>query len=141
MPTYGLIWLIAVIAFIILEAVTYQMVSVWFVIGSIVALIVSLFDVGFGIQMTVFLAVSIALLVFLRRISLKLLKTQNLKTNAEGLIGKSILITEDVNNTLCTGRGKIEGLVWTVRSEDNVEIAAGTVARIKRKEGVKLYVA
>ena len=91
--------------------------------------------------MTVFLAVSIALLVFLRRISLKLLKTQNLKTNAEGLIGKSILITEDVNNTLCTGRGKIEGLVWTVRSEDNVEIAAGTVARIKRIEGVKLYVA
>ena len=90
--------------------------------------------------MVVFVAVSVLLLVCFRPMSIKLLKKQNFKSNADSLIGKDVLITEDVNNMECTGKGKIGGMEWTVRSSSGKEIKSGTAARITKIEGVKLLV-
>ena len=135
-----LLWLAGIVAFIILEAVTYQLISIWFVIGAIGGLIAAICGTDFYVQMTVFLAVSILLLVLLRPFSMKLIKKQDFKSNADSLIGKNILITQEVNNISGTGQGKVKGMVWTVRSETDETIAAGELAEIKRIEGVKLIV-
>ncbi len=140
MPIAGIIWLVAVVTFIILEASTYQMVCVWFIVGSIGGMIASLLGAGFWVQMTVFLVISIALLVLMRPIAIKRLNSHKVKTNADSLIGKKVLITEKVDNTAATGQGKIDGIVWTVRAESDSVIEEGTVAEVKRIEGVKLIV-
>lgn len=140
MPVAGIIWLIAVIAFIVLEATTYQMVSVWFIIGSIGGMIASMLGAGFWVQMTVFLIISIALLVAMRPVAMKRINSHKVKTNADSLIGKKVLITETVDNTKATGQGKADGIIWTVRAEADTIIEVGAVAQIKRIEGVKLIV-
>ncbi len=134
-----IIWLIGVIAFIILEAVTYQMVSVWFVIGAIGGLITSLTGVDFWVQMTVFLALSLVLLICFRPIAVKKLKT-DFKTNADAVIGKKVTITKETDNINGTGEGRLDGMVWTVRSESGKTLAVGDVAEVKKIEGVKLIV-
>lgn len=140
MPYMGIVWILAVVIFMILEACTYQMLSIWFVIGSVGGMAAYLFGAGFYTQMAVFVAVSVLLLVCFRPMSIKLLKKQNFKSNADSLIGKDVLITEDVNNMECTGKGKIGGMEWTVRSSSGKEIKSGTAARITKIEGVKLLV-
>lgn len=140
MQIVGLIWLAAVVAFIVLEASTYQMVCVWFIVGSIGGMIASLLGAGFWVQMTIFLVVSIVLLILMRPVAVKRLNSHKVKTNADSLIGKKVLITETVDNTKASGQGKIDGAVWTVRSDDGSVIDEGAVAQIKRIEGVKLIV-
>jgi len=133
-------WLIAVIAFIILEAVTYQLVSVWFVIGALGGLLAAALGASLGVQIAVFVIVSALMLAVLRPLSMKLLKPKGLKTNSDALIGEDVLITEKVNNISGTGKGKIRGMTWTVRSESGEDIPENTVATVSRIEGVKLIV-
>lgn len=136
----NIIWFIGIIAFIILEAATYQLLSVWFAFGAVGGLIAALCGAGFYVQMAVFIVVSIIFLAVLRPLSIKFVKNKNAKTNIDSLIGKPILITEDVNNILGTGKGKINGMIWTVRSEDNSEILKDTLPKVVKVEGVKLIV-
>lgn len=53
-----ILWLVAVVAFIMVEAATTALVSVWFAVGAAAAMLVSFFNVGFGWQMLVFAVVS-----------------------------------------------------------------------------------
>lgn len=140
MPVYGLLWLAATIAFIVIEAASNQMISIWFVAGSVAAMIASIIGADFMIQITVFILVSVIALISFRPMTLRLLKNPDLKTNADALVGQNVLITETVNNIAGTGQGKINGLLWAVRSEKDGEIKAGTVVTVKRIEGVKLIV-
>ncbi|MCD8344846.1 MAG: NfeD family protein [Oscillospiraceae bacterium] len=133
-------WLIAIIAFIVLEAVTYQLVSVWFVIGSLGGLVAAALGASFGVQIAVFVILSALMLAVLRPLSMKLLKPKGLKTNVDGLIGGDVLITENVSNIEGTGKGKINGMTWTVRSESGEDIPENSVATVSRIEGVKLIV-
>ena len=62
------------------------------------------------------------------------------KTNVDLNIGKTAVVTEKINNIMETGAVKINGLVWTARSEDGSEIDEGEVVIFKRVEGNKAYV-
>lgn len=137
---YILIWLFAIAAFLVLEAVTYQLVSVWFAAGCIGGLIAASLDAGLYAQLAVFAVVSAAALLLLRPLTVKLIKPKGLRTNADGLIGKEVLITKDVSNIGETGEGRVSGMTWTVRSENGENIPKGTVAQVVRIEGVKLIV-
>ncbi|MDD6565065.1 MAG: NfeD family protein [Clostridiales bacterium] len=134
-----MLWLAAVVVFIILEAVTYQMISVWFIIGSVGALIASLLGAEFWLQMVIFVALSLVLLVMFRPFAVKRLKT-DFKTNADAAVGKKVTITQAVDNTKGTGEAKLDGLVWSVRTQDGNTLGVGEVAEVKRIEGVKLIV-
>lgn len=136
----NVIWIIAIVVFIVLESLTYQLVSIWFVFGAIGGMIASFCGTHFYIQMAIFLAISIIMLVALRPVSMKLVKRQDFKSNADGLVGKNVLITQEVSNIKGTGQGKVNGMHWTVRSESDEVIPAGTIVEIKKIEGVKLIV-
>ena len=49
-------------------------------------------------------------------------------------------VTEAIDNTLPTGAVYVGGKTWTARSESVEPIPVGTIVRIGRMEGVKLYV-
>lgn len=140
MPYMGLLWVLAVVVFLVMESLTYQMVSIWFILGAIAGIIVYFLGGGFFVQFSVFIAVSLLLLILFRPIAMKMLKNQDFKSNADGLIGKGVLITEDIDNINGKGKGKINGMEWTVRSETSEEIKAGSIVQVKRIEGVKLIV-
>ncbi len=136
----GLIWFIALIVFLTLEGATYQLISVYFAIGSVGGLITYMLGLGVWSQVIVFFAISVISLALLRPISMKLLKNKGTKTNAESLIGARVYITKEVDNIKESGEGKINGIYWTVRSTDDTVIPADTVATVEKIEGVKLIV-
>lgn len=139
--TMNIIWLAAVVVFLVLEAVTYQLISIWFVFGAVGGLIASFFtDTSFYVQFGIFIGISVVLLAALRPISMKLMKRQDFKSNADSIIGRSVLITQEVNNASGTGQGKIDGMFWTVRALNDEIIKQGEMAEVKRIEGVKLVV-
>ena len=136
----SIVWIIALIVFVIAEAVTYQLVTIWFAIGALGALACSVAGTSVPTQITLFMILSVAALLFLRPASKKYLKSKNEKTNVDSLVGMDVLITEDVNNVIGAGRGKLCGMEWTVRSADGSLIAAGETAVVEKIEGVKLIV-
>ena len=129
-------WLVLFVAFVIAEALTYQMITTWFAIGAVVAAICSSNRLSVGIQIMAFLSVSAVFLVLLRPLSVKLMKGKTVRTNTDALLGEQVLVTEDAD--IRSGTGKIDGKEWSVRSENGESIKAGEFAKIKRIEGVKL---
>ena len=128
-----------IIAFIILEAVTYQLVSIWFAIGALGGMIAAFLGTNFYVQMAVFIVVSFICILCLRPLSMKFFKPRNVETNAQSLVGKEVLITSDVDNIRGLGEGKVDGKVWTVRSIDN-SLYSKAKRLLSKKLRVKLIV-
>ena len=135
-----IIWLIGIIVFVVLEAVTYQIVSIWFALGAVGGLVASLAGANFTVQMIIFIALSVIFLICLRPVSRKLLKSKQEKTNVDSMLGKEVLITKEVDNLSGSGQGKVNGVVWTVKSADDSLIPENDIAVVEKVEGVKLIV-
>lgn len=135
-----IIWLIGIIVFVVLESVTYQIVSIWFALGAVGGLIAYLTGASFTVQMIVFIAVSAVFLICLRPVSRKILKFKKEKTNVDSMLGKEVLITKEVDNLSGGGKGKVNGMVWSVKSADNSRISENEIAVVEKVEGVKLIV-
>ena len=133
-------WIIAIIAFVLLEAATVQLVSIWFIGGSLAALIGAMCGLSFVWQFSLFVVVSGLLLVSLRPILRKKLTPKRTRTNADRLIGREALVTEPIDDLRATGAIRIDGVLWTARSETGVNIPADTVVTVTRIEGAKLFV-
>lgn len=137
----GYVWFLGIILFLALEAVTVQFVCIWFAGGAFGALIASLLGAEAIAQVTVFAVLSAILLILSRPLVKKKLARPGEPTNADRLIGQEALIAEEVNNTLSTGQLTINGVAWSVRSEDGSIISKGTLVTIKAISGAKLIVA
>ena len=131
-------WIAAVVIFAIVEAATVNLVSVWFIAGSIGALCCAALGAAVWVQTLVFLLLSLVLLLLLRPLSKKLLNVT--KTNADRLIGREALVMEEIDNLRETGAIKIGGVEWTAKTETQQVIPVGTKIRILRIEGAKLIV-
>jgi len=133
-------WIAAIIIFVIIEAATPQLVTIWFAIGAIGGLIASLLGAEVIVQLIVFTLISLLLLIFTRSFVKKVLKPRNAKTNADRLIGTTAVVTEEINNILASGQVKASGQEWTARTEENIVIPVEELVTILRIEGVKLIV-
>ena len=135
-----IVWLVLIVVFLVMEAVTVGMVSTWFAGGALAAMVVSLLGGKVWLQLVVFFAVSIGLLALLRPLVRKYFQPKLTKTNADSLIGTTCLVVEDIDNLSGTGRVKVADLTWSARSEDGIPIPAGTQVKILKIQGVKVYV-
>lgn len=136
-----IMWIALTIVFAVIEALTLQVVTIWFAVGSVGAIIANVVHASPLIQLIVFVALSILTLLIARPYLKKFTKTKVQPTNADVCIGKQAVVTEEINNTLSTGQAKIRGIVWTARSaDDGVVIPAGATVTVKSIEGVKLIV-
>lgn len=132
-------WLIAMVVFLVVEASTVTMVSLWFALGSLAALVVSLFA-GTGWQIAAFLAVSAAALAMLRPLARKYLKPKLTRTNIDAVVDSKGYVTEPIDNLAATGQVKLGAMYWTARSSAGEKIPEGTLVKVDKIEGVKVFV-
>ncbi len=133
-------WLALIVIFILVEAATVSLVSTWFAVGALAAMIVSLLGGQLWLQILVFLAVSAVLLLLLRPIARKHFTPKLVKTNIDSVIGTTGQVLTEINNDLSRGRVKLGSMEWTARSTDDTVIPEGTRIRVDRVEGVKVFV-
>lgn len=137
----ALFWLVMLIILAMAEAATVGLVCIWFAGGALAALIVAGVGAPLWLQITLFLAVSGLLLALLRPMMRKIVMPKKTATNADRHLGKTALVTEEINNLRETGAVKLDGVTWTARAECDQTIPVGTVIKVLRMEGVKVYVA
>lgn len=137
-----LVWFILFVIFVAAEIVTAgALVSIWFCFGALAAMFAAMAGMSFTIQMVIFIAVSVVLLIFTKPFAKKLLNGRIEATNAPALIGKYGIVTEEINNIEAVGAVKIDGKIWTARSSDEREIIKeGVEVKILDIQGVKLIV-
>jgi membrane protein implicated in regulation of membrane protease activity len=137
MDIYSIIWLSVLVLMIIIEAATVNLVTLWFAVGALFAFLVSLFDAPIWLQIVVFLVISILSLIFLFPLAKKKLKIGKEKTNIDGIIGKTGVVTKEiVFNQI--GQIDISGVVWSAKSEE--DIGVGQTVEVLKVEGNKVIV-
>lgn len=134
------IWLVAAIAFAVIEALTVGLTSIWFAVGALIALFAELLGAELWLQITLFLVVSAVTLYFTRPLVKKYVNSKVEPTNADMLIGKECRVTETVDNIAGTGAVYVDGKTWTARCEEEEIIEKGELVIALRIEGVKLIV-
>lgn len=140
MDWVAIIWLILMVIFLLAEASTVTMISLWFAAGSLAAMLVSLFNGAYWLQVCVFLAVSCILLALLRPMVRKYFTPKLSRTNVDSVIGSIGLVTAAVDNIEAHGQVKLGGMEWSARSTSGEPIAEGIRVRVDRVEGVKVFV-
>lgn len=133
-------WIIAMVVFLVIEAVTVGIVSVWFAIGALFAMVTAMLGTNLWVQITVFLVVSAIALYFTRPLVKKFVNNKVEPTNADMLIGKECRVVETIDNLSGTGAVYVDGKTWTARTVDEEIIPEGQLVKAERIEGVKLIV-
>lgn len=139
--TLKVAWLALLIVFSIGEAVTVGLTSVWFAVGALGALLCALVGGNLWLQIGVFLALSGLALALVRPLAKKFLIPGYSATNADRVIGQEAVVTQTIDNLHGQGQVTIAGQTWTARSQDDTVIGEGTLVRVLRIEGVKVFVA
>ena len=137
----ALVWLIAMIILLIVEAIVPGLISIWFALGALAALIAAILHAPMWLQLVWFFVVSIAALALTRPLAKKYVNSRVKPTNADMILGKECVVTEEIDNIRGTGAVTVGGKTWTARMENDGETAAvGEVLKTLRIEGVKLIV-
>ena len=140
MEFFTILWLALMVVFLVTEAATVTMVSLWFAAGSLAALAASLLHAPVWLQVVLFLVVSALLLAALRPMARKHFTPKLSKTNLDAVIGSEGYVTVDIDNLAATGTVKLGAMEWTARSVDGSSIKAGTRVKVEKIEGVKVFV-
>ena len=112
----SIFWLVVIVIAVVVEACTVQLVSIWMVAGGIGALIADLCGAPFWIQTAIFAGVTALALVISRPMVKKVMHFQKVDTNAGRYIGKTGIVTAQIDNTEGVGQVTVLGRVWTARS-------------------------
>lgn len=134
------VWVAVMALAAFVEAATPMLVSIWFSVGALAAMLASYFGASITVQLLLFVFVSIAALVGLRPLAKRFIDPHIVPTNADRLLGGEAQVTETIDNERSAGAVYIDGKTWTARSEDGNIIPAGEQVEVVRMEGVKLFV-
>lgn len=138
---YMLIWLALMIGFLVFEAMTYALTTIWFAIGSLGATVAAYLGYPLMNQVLVFGIVSLLLLVLTRPVAVKYMKKGLPKTNVNSKIGQKAIVIETIDNEAQTGRVKLYDVEWLASSEEEgIVIPKDSHVEIVRVEGVRLHV-
>jgi membrane protein implicated in regulation of membrane protease activity len=132
------VWLALIIVSFIIEALTMDMVSIWFTAAGIGALITALLDLDLIIQLLVFIVIAGVLLLWTRPMAKKALAGRQVKTNADMVVGQTAIVTEKITRD-DRGAVKIQGKEWTAITDEE-EILPGERVTVLAIDGVKLVV-
>lgn len=136
-----MIWLGAAGIFLIIEILTTGFLFFWLGISSFVAFILALLGLPIDIQIVAFALSTSIYLIFIKLLTDKLFPSKTNPTNVNNLVGKTGIVTKDINNLEGTGLVKLNGETWSAISEDEDKIIEEkTKVTITQVKGVKLVV-
>lgn len=136
------IWLGIFVVALIAEAMTTDLVSIWFAAGSVIALILSAIPgVPFWVEIIVFFVISTALLLLIRPITKKYLLRNEVKSNIDEIVGKKATVIKEITE-LQMGEVKVNGVTWNAISSNKSKetIAVGKTVVVVAVDGNKLVV-
>lgn len=131
----------AFVVFLIVELLSYNLVTIWLSVSALLTAIYAyFFPTQIIPQVFIFLVLSVILIAFTKPLVEKM-KIGTEKTNADRLIGCDAIVLEEINGISGTGQVKVNGQIWSAKSENGAVISAGEQVKILKIEGVKLIVA
>lgn len=135
-----IVWFAIFLVLIAIEALTADLLTIWFMPGAAICVILAAFEVSVPIQIAVFFAVSIVMLILSKTLLKKyFIQKKSGKTNLDLIIGEVGIVIEDIDNVAAKGCVKVKFQLWTARAADSEAIIkAGDKVKIIAIEGVKL---
>ena len=134
-------WLIVMVVMLAVEAAAPGLVSVWFAVGALAALVSAVCKAAVWLQVVIFVSVSVLALVLTKPLVKKYVNGKAQPTNADMILGKECIVREAIDNIAETGAISAGGKIWTARStDDSVKIPEGVYVSVVRIEGVKAIV-
>ena len=130
------IWLMIAVVLAIIEMLTVNLVSIWYIISSIFAMIISLLTDNINIQVTVFVLGGTILLI-LTKDAIKKILPEKIKTNIDRIIGMEGIVTKEITKKV-SGEVKVDGKHWTAVAEERIPV--DTVVEILEINSTKLKV-
>lgn len=135
-----ILWIIVMIAAVLVEAASFTLLSIWFAVGALAALVAAILGAGTGVQIGVFLAVSVILLAATRPLLKKFMPKKYIPTNGELDLGKTAVVIEKIDGMTGTGRVRLEGVDWGAVSADGSVIEEGVSVTVIAKGAAYLTV-
>ncbi len=132
-----LIWFGLALALIVIELITVNLVTIWFAIGAILALITASITDNVVLQLIVFIVTSIISLLLTKSFVQKIKKRGIEPTNLDRVVGKTGIVTKEISKN-AYGEVKVEGSIWTAKS--NQTIKEKSQVKVLKIDGVRLLV-
>ncbi len=133
-------WLFLLIACVVIESFSMMLTTIWGAIAALPMIFIAKTSLPFKWQLLIFVIITVLLIIFTRPFAVRKLKIGKNRTNINALVNQDILITKEVSE-FTKGEGKTQnGVTWTVKSENNTSIPAGTKCKISSVEGNTLIV-
>lgn len=134
-------WLVLLIVCIVIEVATMGLTTIWFAGGALIAVFAALLNAPVWLQIILFFAVSLLLLIFTRPIAVKYFNKDRIKTNVESMVGRQAIVVSEIDNIQGIGQVTVGGQEWSARShDDKIRIPAGAVVDVVAVNGVRLVV-
>lgn len=133
-------WIVAAVVFLIVEAATAAMNSIWFMVGALAALAAAALGAPLWTQILLFIAVSGLCFALLYPRLKDSLRRDRQATNADMVIGQECVVTQRIDNLAGTGAVSVGGRTWTARSAGGETVELGAVVEAQSIQGVKLIV-
>ena len=131
------IWMISFIVLVLIEIFTINLVTIWFAIGALVSFFVSLCIENIGLEILIFIIVSLITLLFTKKAVNKIKDKEMIPTNLDRVIGQTGIVTEKIK-PLEPGEVKVDGKKWTAIADKEIDI--NDEVKILSINGVKLKV-
>ncbi len=131
------IWIAIIILLAIVEVMTINLTTIWFVVSGLLALALSFINDNFMLQVGVFCIVGILLLITTRPILQKWLSGKKENTNLDRIIGMKGIVTEEILKN-GTGEVKVDGKKWTAFADQKIKV--DSTVKVLLIDGVKIKV-
>ena len=136
---YFWLWMAVFIISLFIELATVNLVSIWFTVGSLFALMANQLKLDIAYQIVIFIILSIICILLIRPLAANYLRGNIVKTNADRAIGEHVTLLKPISEN-AWGEVKVNGVLWHARSYDNKPIEQGTKVEVLAIEGAKLVV-
>lgn len=139
----SLVWLCALVLFLIIEIATVNLVTIWFAAGSLLAFLLAVLNLSLTWQVVGFMSLSaILLLVFILVVKPRMagFKSSFIPTNADRIIGQTGHVIETIDPDLDRGQIKVMGQVWSATSETGDRIEQDSQVTVVAIHSVKAVV-
>jgi len=134
-----IIWAVLIILAALVEMNTMDLTSIWFSVGALIALILAVAGAAVWLQAAAFLSVTVILILLVRPITKRYLKTNVINTNTDRLVGKVAICTKYIPAGE-RGEVKIDGKYWMAVTTSEEDIEVDEKVEVLAIEGVKLVV-
>lgn len=139
-PTIMLIvWIVFIVVTAIIELETQDLITIWFTLGAVVALIACILKAEVILQFILFLVVSAVAIICTRPLAKRMQSKEIIKTNSDRIIGMTATVTKDISPEN-VGEIKIEGRYWRAIPLENEEYSIGDKVLIQAISGTKVIV-